>query len=169
MLIKLNGTKNILNYLKITDLCTNLSSHALSPIFCTMYWLIINRFKYSILPWRMGAMAQRWEWDRNNAMWARAMRCNTQKDKEGDRTIETVPPLTLSTTWAKGPASENLRRQSQSQSQSCTSTPINVTFLQRLANLPHKQINLEVLTSLGFTPEVPPQYICDRMEPLGPI
>jgi len=61
-------------------------------------------------------------------------------------------------------ASETLCRRSRSR----TPIPISVTFPQRLPDLPRKQISSEVLASLGFTPEVPPQYIRDRMESLGP-
>jgi hypothetical protein len=61
-------------------------------------------------------------------------------------------------------ASETLRRRSRSH----TPIPINVTFPQRLPDLPRKEIGSEVLASLGYTPEVPPQYIRDRMESLGP-
>jgi hypothetical protein len=62
------------------------------------------------------------------------------------------------------PASETLCRRSRSR----TPIPISVTFPQRLPDLPHKQISSEVLASIGFTPEVPLQYIRDRMESLGP-
>ena len=57
---------------------------------------------------------------------------------------------------------------SQPQSQS-TPHPINVLFPQRLPELPRKQISSNVLSSLGFTPEVPSQYICNQMERLGPM
>ena len=53
-------------------------------------------------------------------------------------------------------------------SRSRTPIPISVTFPQRLPDLPRKQVSSEVLASLGFTPEVPLQYIRDRMESLGP-
>jgi hypothetical protein len=41
------------------------------------------------------------------------------------------------------------------------SVPISVTFPRRLPDLPCKQISAEVLSSLGFTPQVPTQYIRD--------
>jgi hypothetical protein len=80
----------------------------------------------------------------------------------------TPSPATHKTVLASSvPASETLRRRSQSRSRA--PTPINVTFPQRLADLPRKQISPEVLAPLGFTSEVPPQYIRDRMERLGPM
>jgi hypothetical protein len=63
------------------------------------------------------------------------------------------------------PASKSQRPQSPPQSHS----PINVTFSRRLPELPRKQISSEVLESIGFTPEVPSQYIRDQMERLGPM
>jgi hypothetical protein len=67
------------------------------------------------------------------------------------------------------PASECQNPQSLSQPQSHASVPIDVTFLWHLPKLPRKQISPEVLASQGYTPEVPSQYICDQMEPLGPM
>jgi hypothetical protein len=67
------------------------------------------------------------------------------------------------------PASEGPNPQSPSQPQSRASVPIDVTFPRRLAELPRKQISSEVLASLGYTPEVPSQYIRDQMERLGPM
>jgi hypothetical protein len=52
--------------------------------------------------------------------------------------------------------------------QSHSSVPINVTFPRRLPDLPRKQISSEVLASLGFSSEVPTQYIRDRIERLAP-
>jgi hypothetical protein len=49
-----------------------------------------------------------------------------------------------------------------------SSVPISVTFPSRLPDLPHKQISAEVLASLGFTPQVPTQYIRDQMDQLSP-
>ena len=57
---------------------------------------------------------------------------------------------------------------SETQPQSHASVPIDVTFPRRLPDLPRKQISPEVLASLGYTPEVPSQYIRDQMERLGP-
>jgi hypothetical protein len=62
-------------------------------------------------------------------------------------------------------AFENLRCQIRSRSL----TPINVTFPQCLVDLPREQLSSEVLTSLGLTSEVLPQYIRDQMEHLGPM
>lgn len=68
------------------------------------------------------------------------------------------------------PASETQNPPSPSQPQSHASTvPIDVTFPRRLSELPHKQISPEVLASLGYTAEVPSQYIRDQMERLGPM
>jgi hypothetical protein len=47
--------------------------------------------------------------------------------------------------------------------------PINVSFPYRLPEPPRKQISSEVLSSLGFTPMVSSQYICDIMESFGSI
>ncbi|KAI9444161.1 hypothetical protein H4582DRAFT_1919744 [Lactarius indigo] len=47
------------------------------------------------------------------------------------------------------------------------SVPISVTFPRRLPDLPRKQISAEVLSSLGFTPQVPTQYIRDQMDRLS--
>lgn len=46
--------------------------------------------------------------------------------------------------------------------------PISVTFPRRLPDLPRKQISAEVLSSLGFTPQIPTQYIRDQMDQLSP-
>lgn len=59
--------------------------------------------------------------------------------------------------------------QSRSRSQSHASVPISVSFPRRLPVLPRKQMSSEVLASLGFTSEVPSQYIRDQMERLGPM
>jgi hypothetical protein len=67
------------------------------------------------------------------------------------------------------PASECQCPHSQSQPSSHAPVPINVTFPRRLPELPRKQISSDVLASLGFTPDVPSQYIRDRMERLGPM
>ena len=67
------------------------------------------------------------------------------------------------------PLSETQNPQSPTQPQSHTPVPIDVTFPRRLAELPRKQISPEVLASLGYTPEVPSQYIRDQMERLGPM
>ncbi|KAI0246186.1 hypothetical protein BJV78DRAFT_1286683 [Lactifluus subvellereus] len=53
-------------------------------------------------------------------------------------------------------------------SESHSPVPVSVTFPRRLPELSRKQISSEVLASLGFTPEVPAQYIRDRMERLAP-
>ena len=66
------------------------------------------------------------------------------------------------------PVSESQGSHSQPQSQSAPH-PINVSFPRRLPELPRKQISSDVLSSLGFTPEVPSQYIRDQMERLGPM
>ena len=52
--------------------------------------------------------------------------------------------------------------------QSQSSVPISVTFPRRLPDLPRKQISAEVLSSLGFAPQVPAQYIRDQMDRLSP-
>jgi hypothetical protein len=52
--------------------------------------------------------------------------------------------------------------------QSHSSLPISVTFPRRLPDLPRRQISSEVLASLGFSSEVPAQYIRDQMERLAP-
>lgn len=49
-----------------------------------------------------------------------------------------------------------------------SSVPISVTFPRRLPDLPRKQIGAEVLSSLGFAPQVPTQYIRDQMDGLSP-
>jgi hypothetical protein len=67
------------------------------------------------------------------------------------------------------PAAECQCPQPRSQPRSPVPVPINVTFPRRLPDLPRQQISSEVLESLGFTPEVPSQYIRDRMERLGPM
>lgn len=67
------------------------------------------------------------------------------------------------------PASEGQNPQSPSQPHSHASVPVDVTFPRRLPELPRKQISPEVLASLGYTPEVPSQYIRDQMERLGPM
>jgi hypothetical protein len=67
------------------------------------------------------------------------------------------------------PASEGQSPQSPSQPQSHASVPVDVTFPRRLPELPRKQISPEVLASLGYTPEVPSQYIRDQMERLAPM
>jgi hypothetical protein len=56
-----------------------------------------------------------------------------------------------------------------SQPQSPVPFPINVTFPRRLPDLPRQQISQDVLASLGFTQDVPSQYIRDQMERLGPM
>ena len=66
------------------------------------------------------------------------------------------------------PTSEVQNPQSPFQPQSQPSVPIDVTFPRCLPELPRKQISPEVLASLGYTPEVPSQYIRDQMERLGP-
>ena len=50
------------------------------------------------------------------------------------------------------------------------SVPISVTFPRRLPDLRRKQIShgVEVLSSLGFAPQVPTQYIRDQMDRLSP-
>ncbi|KAF8500244.1 hypothetical protein F5888DRAFT_1680424 [Russula emetica] len=79
-------------------------------------------------------------------------------------------PVTQKTLSAPAtPASEGQNPQSPSLPQSHVSIPIDVTFPRRLPELPRKQISPEVLASLGYTPEVPSQYIRDQMERLGPI
>ena len=67
------------------------------------------------------------------------------------------------------PASEGQNPQSPSQPQSHASNPVDVTFPRRLPELPCEQVSLEVLESLGYTPEVPSQYTHDQMEHLGPM
>lgn len=67
------------------------------------------------------------------------------------------------------PASEGQNPPSPSQPQSHASVPVDVTFPRRLPELPRTQISPEVLASLGYTPEVPSQYIRDQMERLGPM
>jgi hypothetical protein len=76
-------------------------------------------------------------------------------------------PASQQTFASSAPASESQCPHSQSQPQS--PSPINVTFPRRLPELPRKQISSEVLASIGFTPEVPSQYIRDQMERLGPM
>jgi hypothetical protein len=49
-----------------------------------------------------------------------------------------------------------------------SSVPISVTFPRCLPDLPRKQISAEVLSSLGFAPQVPTQYIRDQMDRLSP-
>lgn len=66
--------------------------------------------------------------------------------------VHHTPPTTFSPT-----------RDTQTQ----TSVPISVTFPSRLPDLPHTQISAEVLSSLGFTPQVPTQYIRDQMDQLS--
>jgi hypothetical protein len=69
---------------------------------------------------------------------------------------------TLST--SPTPASETQSLKSPSQPQSHASVPIDVTFPRHVPELPRKQISPEVLASLGYTSEVPSQYICDQMQ-----
>ncbi|KAF8268334.1 hypothetical protein EI94DRAFT_1727976 [Lactarius quietus] len=49
-----------------------------------------------------------------------------------------------------------------------SAVPISVTFPRRLPDLPRKQITAEVLSSLGFAPQIPTQYIRDQMGRLSP-
>jgi hypothetical protein len=79
-------------------------------------------------------------------------------------------PVTQKTLSASPiPVFEGQKPQSPSQPQSHAPVPIDVTFPRRLPELPRKQISPEVLASLGYTPEVPSQYIRDQMERLGPM
>ncbi|KAI0305295.1 hypothetical protein B0F90DRAFT_1184118 [Multifurca ochricompacta] len=66
-------------------------------------------------------------------------------------------PLTAVT-----PVSESQHPQTRSPA------PISITFPRRLPDLPSKPISSEVLASLGFTPEVPAQYIRDRIDLIAP-
>ncbi len=49
-----------------------------------------------------------------------------------------------------------------------SSVPTGVTFPRCLPDLPRKQISAEILSSLGFAPQVPTQYIRDQMDRLSP-
>ena len=78
-------------------------------------------------------------------------------------------PVAQKTPTSATPSSEGFDPQSPSQPKSHASTPVDVTFPRRLPELPRKQVSSEVLESLGYTPEVPSQYIRDQMERLGPM
>ena len=84
------------------------------------------------------------------------------------RPKRTPPTPTTRRTSVPSSCSTPEAQRCRSQSRSRTPVPINVTFPQHLPDLPRKQISSEVLASLGFASDVPPQYARDRMECLGP-
>lgn len=81
----------------------------------------------------------------------------------------TIPVAQKTLSASATPVLEGQDPQSPSQPQSRPSVSIDVTFPRHLPELPRKQISPEVLASLGYTPEVPSQYIRDQMERLGPM